>query len=96
MENRGIIRKIENLGEKDLPYRIRAHSKIFCKGRYILFDTEVPPTVLPSLRWKLGLNENVIRCTVLSKSQPTSTVTHKDLLNSERTKRTQHSVKSVN
>ena len=36
MENRGIIRKIENLGEKDLPYRIRAHSKIFCKGRQVV------------------------------------------------------------
>lgn len=34
MERGGLIRKIESLGTKELPYRMKAHAQIFTTGRY--------------------------------------------------------------
>lgn len=35
MERGGLIRKIENLGTRELPYRMRAHAQIYTTGRYV-------------------------------------------------------------
>ena len=35
MERGGLIRKIENLGTRELPYKMRAHAQIFTTGRYV-------------------------------------------------------------
>ena len=33
MENGGVVRKMENLGEQELPYKIRAHNEWHTHGR---------------------------------------------------------------
>ena len=46
MEKGGVVRKMENLGEQELPYRMRAHAEWHTHGRYeflqLLHDTLNP------------------------------------------------------
>ena len=34
MDNGGVVRKLENLGEQELPNRMRSHAENFTHGRY--------------------------------------------------------------
>ena len=36
LQNGAILRKLENLGEKELPYKMSAHKGRFTHGRYII------------------------------------------------------------
>ncbi|XP_072018791.1 small ribosomal subunit protein bS6m-like [Amphiura filiformis] len=46
IENGGIVRKLESMGEKNLPYRMRAHQENFTKGHYFVVDFEAAPSLL--------------------------------------------------
>ena len=39
LQNGAILRKLENLGEKELPYKISAHKERFTHGRYAVTIT---------------------------------------------------------
>ena len=38
MQQGAILRKLENLGEKELPYKISAHKEVFTYGRCVYFS----------------------------------------------------------
>ncbi|XP_028409535.1 28S ribosomal protein S6, mitochondrial-like [Dendronephthya gigantea] len=61
MEQGGVVRKMENLGEQELPYRMRAHNEWHTQGRYFLFDMDIGPTQLPSFQKELKLDTDLIR-----------------------------------
>lgn len=63
-----IIKSMENLGNNRLPYKISAHKERFETGWNFLMDVEAPPTYVLPLRQKLTLDSDVIRATVLKKS----------------------------
>ncbi|XP_071497304.1 small ribosomal subunit protein bS6m-like [Diadema antillarum] len=65
MNNGGIVRKIENLGEKRLPYRMRAHRQNFSHGQYFVVDFDGPPTIVPPVMEYFRRDIDIIRPTVL-------------------------------
>ncbi|CAH2002873.1 unnamed protein product [Acanthoscelides obtectus] len=45
----GIIRKLENLGTRDLPFKISVHGVVYNKADYFLFEFNAPPSSIASL-----------------------------------------------
>ncbi|KFV45226.1 hypothetical protein N341_00755, partial [Tyto alba] len=61
MERGAIVRNLENLGEKSLPYRISKHNEHHRRGWYFLIDIEAPPSVVSTMMDHLGRDIDVIR-----------------------------------
>lgn len=40
----GVIRKLENIGDKPLPHKISNHGNAHRRGSYFLFNFDLPPT----------------------------------------------------
>ncbi|XP_064413153.1 28S ribosomal protein S6, mitochondrial [Latimeria chalumnae] len=72
MERGAVVRNLENLGEKNLPFRIFKHNQRHSRGGYFLVDFEAPPTLIPSMLDYLGRDIDVVRPTIL-KRQPVRT-----------------------
>ncbi|XP_018410668.1 PREDICTED: 28S ribosomal protein S6, mitochondrial [Nanorana parkeri] len=64
-EKGAIIRNLESLGEKTLPYKISKHSQRHTRGGYFLVDFYAPPTIIPSMLDHLSRDIDVIRPTIL-------------------------------
>ncbi|XP_070569110.1 small ribosomal subunit protein bS6m-like [Ptychodera flava] len=65
IERGGLIRAIENLGEKNLPFKMISHSQGYRSGRYIIMEFEGKPTIVKSMREYLRRDVDVIRPGVL-------------------------------
>ncbi|KAL4681739.1 28S ribosomal protein S6, mitochondrial [Trachypithecus francoisi] len=61
MDRGAIVRDLENLGEKALPYRMSAHSQQHNRGGYFLVDFYAPTTTVESLVEHLSRDTDVIR-----------------------------------
>ncbi|KAJ3081795.1 hypothetical protein HK102_002124, partial [Quaeritorhiza haematococci] len=63
LDRGGVVRKFENIGSRQLPYRMRRHQEIFDHGHYwsMLFDAS--PSTMQSLLKTLSYDERVIRHT---------------------------------
>eukprot|EP00795_Rhopilema_esculentum_P017317 gene17317-8895_t len=61
MDNGGVVRKIENLGEQELPYKMRAHAENFTHGRYFLVDFYLSPSLLNEFKKELKVDSELIR-----------------------------------
>ncbi|XP_073473282.1 small ribosomal subunit protein bS6m [Aquarana catesbeiana] len=64
-ERGAIIRNLESLGEKNLPYKISKHSQRHTRGGYFLVDFYAPPTAVSNIIDHLGRDIDVIRPTIL-------------------------------
>ncbi|XP_039376808.1 28S ribosomal protein S6, mitochondrial isoform X5 [Mauremys reevesii] len=65
MERGAVVRNLENLGERSLPYRISKHNQDHRKGGYFLVDFDGPPTIVSTMMDHLGRDVDVIRPTFL-------------------------------
>ncbi|KAM3934663.1 small ribosomal subunit protein bS6m [Leptodactylus fuscus] len=65
MEKGAIVRNLENLGEKNLPYKISKHNQRHTRGGYFLVDFYSPPNVIPSVLDHLSRDIDVIRPNIL-------------------------------
>ncbi|XP_053164032.1 28S ribosomal protein S6, mitochondrial isoform X2 [Hemicordylus capensis] len=65
MERGAVVRNLENLGERTLPYKISKHNHRHTKGGYFLIDFDAPPTTVEAITNHLGRDIDVIRSTVL-------------------------------
>ncbi|KAG9468298.1 hypothetical protein GDO78_023030 [Eleutherodactylus coqui] len=65
MEKGAIVRNVENLGEKSLPYKISVHNVCHRRGGYFLVDFHAPPTIIPSMLNHLSRDIDVVRPTIL-------------------------------
>ena len=65
LNNNGVVRKFENLGSKQLPYRMKRHQEIFDSGSYFTITFDSSPKVMEELCANLKLNEAVIRHSIL-------------------------------
>ncbi|XP_035686402.1 28S ribosomal protein S6, mitochondrial-like [Branchiostoma floridae] len=66
--NKGaIVRQIENLGERKLPYIMRAHSENFTQGRYFVVEFDGPTTLVGSMTQLLKQDLDIIRPNILKK-----------------------------
>ncbi|OPJ66446.1 28S ribosomal protein S6, mitochondrial [Patagioenas fasciata monilis] len=87
MERGALVRNLENLGEKSLPYKISKHKERHRRGGYFLIDLEGPPSIVSAMMDHLGRDIDVIRRTFvkhpLSKTEECSgiiPVNHEDKL----------------
>ncbi|KAG8450217.1 hypothetical protein GDO86_002745 [Hymenochirus boettgeri] len=69
MERGAVVRNLENLGERDLPYKISKHNMRHTRAGYFLVDFYAPPTILPTMLDHLSRDIDIIRPTVL-KQEP--------------------------
>ncbi|NWI90009.1 RT06 protein, partial [Pitta sordida] len=61
MERGAVVRNLENLGERALPYKISKHSERHRRGWYFLIDLEAPPSIVSPMMDHLGRDIDVIR-----------------------------------
>ncbi|XP_029377434.1 small ribosomal subunit protein bS6m [Echeneis naucrates] len=67
MERGAVVRSLENLGERLLPYKITKHSERHSRGAYFLLDFYSSPDILSGLLNHLHRDVDVVRPTVLKK-----------------------------
>ncbi|XP_068698633.1 small ribosomal subunit protein bS6m-like [Montipora foliosa] len=61
MDRGGVVRKMENLGEQELPHRMRAHTEWHSHGRYFLFHFDLGPEGIKELKHELDTDVDLIR-----------------------------------
>ncbi|NWV96221.1 RT06 protein, partial [Machaerirhynchus nigripectus] len=61
MERGAIVRNLENLGERSLPYKISKHKERHRRGGYFLLDLEAPPSIVSPMMDHLGRDVDVVR-----------------------------------
>ncbi|TRZ10199.1 hypothetical protein HGM15179_016910 [Zosterops borbonicus] len=61
MERGAVVRNLENLGERSLPYKISKHKERHKRGGYFLIDLEAPPSIVSPMMEHLGRDIDVIR-----------------------------------
>lgn len=72
MERGAVVRNLENLGEKRLPYKIAKHNQNHNRGSYFLVDFYAAPSILTGLLNHLHRDVDVVRPTVLKKDEKVS------------------------
>ncbi|XP_043927500.1 sodium/myo-inositol cotransporter-like [Protopterus annectens] len=72
LERGAIVRNLENLGERMLPYKISKHSIRHSRGGYFLFDFHASPAVITSMLDHLERDIDVVRPTILKHQPPTA------------------------
>ncbi|KAL7749377.1 hypothetical protein RI367_005248 [Sorochytrium milnesiophthora] len=61
----GVVRSLENMGERDLPYRMKAHQEYQERGHYFAVRFDAAPELLPVLSRQMQLDNRVIRHTII-------------------------------
>ncbi|KAF7667366.1 hypothetical protein LDENG_00065750 [Lucifuga dentata] len=72
MERGAVVRDLENLGERLLPYKITKHNQRHSRGAYFLIDFYASPSILTGLLNHLHRDVDVVRPTVLKKDTEVS------------------------
>ncbi|XP_047459527.1 28S ribosomal protein S6, mitochondrial [Mugil cephalus] len=67
MERGAVVRNLENLGERQLPYKMTKHNERHTRGAYFLIDFYSAPNILIELQDHLHRDIDVVRPTVLKK-----------------------------
>ncbi|XP_029927291.1 small ribosomal subunit protein bS6m [Myripristis murdjan] len=67
MERGAVVRELENLGERLLPYKISKHNQRHNRGAYFLIDFHAAPGIVPGLLDHLDRDVDVVRPTLLKK-----------------------------
>lgn len=65
MDRGAVVRSLENLGERTLPYKMSAHSQRHTRGGYFLVDFYAPTTTVASIMEHLSRDIDVIRPNVV-------------------------------
>lgn len=72
MERGAVVRGLESLGERQLPYKISKHNEVHKRGTFFLIDFYSAPGILTSLLNHLHRDVDVVRPTVLKKDAQVS------------------------
>ncbi|XP_060780616.1 28S ribosomal protein S6, mitochondrial [Neoarius graeffei] len=67
LERGAVVRDVENLGHRRLPYKISKHSQRHTHASYFLIDFHASPSILTPLLNHLERDVDVVRQTVLKK-----------------------------
>ncbi|KAJ3273007.1 28S ribosomal protein S6, mitochondrial [Terramyces sp. JEL0728] len=65
LDSNGVVREITNLGQKQLPYRMKRHQEIFDQGQYFSMKFDSSAQTMFNLKKALNLNETVIRNSIV-------------------------------
>ncbi|KAG7201741.1 hypothetical protein KM043_004463 [Ampulex compressa] len=66
----GFIRKIENLGVQELPYKIHAHGKTHKQASQFILYFDVPPKLLKNVSYDVRYDLDVIKCMIYKQNNP--------------------------
>ncbi|XP_021931157.1 probable 28S ribosomal protein S6, mitochondrial isoform X2 [Zootermopsis nevadensis] len=66
----GIIRKVENLGTRNLPYKMSAHGSVHKQGSYFVFQFICPPSSLHNLEEEYGRDVDIVRRRIFKMETP--------------------------
>lgn len=69
-DNGGIIRKIENLGEKEMPCKIYYRGQTYKEASHFLFYFDVPPLKLDVIVDEYNRDIDIIRSKVFKQKEP--------------------------
>lgn len=72
MERGAVVRDLENLGERLLPYKIKKHNQGHSQGAYFLIDFYASPNIVTGLMDHLHRDVDVVRPTVLKADEQIS------------------------
>ncbi|XP_042357740.1 28S ribosomal protein S6, mitochondrial [Plectropomus leopardus] len=72
MERGAVVRDLENLGERTLPYKMNKHNEKHSRGTYFLFDFYAAPSIITGFLDHLHRDVDVVRPTVLKKDDAVS------------------------
>ncbi|XP_061084286.1 28S ribosomal protein S6, mitochondrial [Conger conger] len=70
IERGAVVRGLESLGERTLPYKISKHNFRHTRGGYFLVDFHAAPKIFPAFLNHLERDVDVVRQTVLKKEIP--------------------------
>ncbi|XP_076141953.1 small ribosomal subunit protein bS6m [Alosa pseudoharengus] len=76
MQRGAIVRDLENLGERRLPYKMSKHNLRHTRGGYFLIDFYGSPSMVGDLLDHLERDVDVVRPTVLKKEEPPQIVSY--------------------
>ncbi|XP_013923699.1 PREDICTED: 28S ribosomal protein S6, mitochondrial isoform X2 [Thamnophis sirtalis] len=65
LERGAVVRNLENLGERMLPYKIVTHDQHHVRGGYFLVDFDSSPIIITKLLDHLKRDIDIIRSSVL-------------------------------
>uniref|UniRef100_A0A0K8RZD6 Small ribosomal subunit protein bS6m n=1 Tax=Crotalus horridus TaxID=35024 RepID=A0A0K8RZD6_CROHD len=65
LERGAVVRNLENLGERMLPYKIVKHDEHHSRGGYFLVDFDSSPTIITNLLDHLKRDIDIIRSSIL-------------------------------
>ncbi|KAF7273524.1 mitochondrial ribosomal protein S6 [Rhynchophorus ferrugineus] len=68
-EKGGIIRKLENLGTRNMPYKTSAHGIVYNRASYFLFEFNTPPSSLDNLLDEYSRDVDIIRRRIYRKKE---------------------------
>lgn len=63
-ESGGFIRRIDNLGTVDTPWRIRSHDIMYKQASYFIFEFDAPSSALSSFNNYLSRDIDIIKRTI--------------------------------
>ncbi|XP_068931060.1 small ribosomal subunit protein bS6m isoform X3 [Petaurus breviceps papuanus] len=69
MDKGAIVRNLENLGERALPYKISIHNQRHHRGGYFLVDFYAPTTAVESIIEHLSRDVDVVRPNIVKHPQ---------------------------
>nr|CAD7426760.1 unnamed protein product [Timema monikensis] len=69
-ETGGFIRKLENLGTREIPYKTSAHGQVHKKASYFLLKFDCPPKHLYDLSEGYGRDVDIVRHRVYKVKEP--------------------------
>ncbi|CAG0887964.1 unnamed protein product [Cyprideis torosa] len=69
MEQGGFIRRIQSLGARQLPYRMRKDKFNYTEGHYFLMDFDAPPRQTKDLLDYFSRDEDLVRCSMQKKEE---------------------------
>ncbi|KAL9903536.1 probable 28S ribosomal protein S6, mitochondrial [Glossina fuscipes] len=70
LNNGGIIRNLENLGSRGLPYKISEHGLVHREGNYFSINFNVAPQKVADLREEFGRDIDIIRRSIYRVVEP--------------------------
>uniref|UniRef100_A0A8C6UZL1 Small ribosomal subunit protein bS6m n=1 Tax=Neogobius melanostomus TaxID=47308 RepID=A0A8C6UZL1_9GOBI len=75
IERGAVVRDLENLGERLLPYKINKHDQKHDRAAYFLVDFYAAPSIVTGLLDHLNRDVDVVRPSVLKKDKEVSSQT---------------------
>eukprot|EP00835_Amoeboradix_gromovi_P001479 NODE_67_length_23829_cov_0.557059.p18 type:complete len:109 gc:universal NODE_67_length_23829_cov_0.557059:6643-6317(-) len=65
IKKKGVVRKLDDLRTRELPYTMRSHQQAYQHGFYWAMTFDINPNELPDLKNQLDLDPRVIRHNII-------------------------------